>query len=161
MTPHRIIVSTFCMVLLCIGTAHPIVAQDARSPQSSSLSLKAWKASDETTFAGSIHEIVLKNPPGAPTGLNLLMDGSQRILYVNIGSKLDDAVKQAITPGQVIRVVGVVQTFNGQNYLLARELQIGDRKIEVRNQRGFLTYPSASTGPRSVRTPSSKIGDTR
>ncbi len=160
MTPHRIIVSILCMVLLCTGTVRPAAAQDSRSSQLSS-SLKEWKASDEISFGGAVHEVVSKNPPSAPTGVNLLMDGSQRILYVNVGPKLNDDLKQALTPGQVIRVVGVVRTFSGQNYLLARELQIGDRKIEVRNQRGFLTYPSTSTGPRSVRTPSSKIGGAR
>jgi hypothetical protein len=160
MTPNRIIVSILCMVLLYTGTARPVAAQDTRSSQSHS-SLREWKASDETSFGGAVQEIVSKNPPGAPAGLNLLLDGSQWVLYINVGPKLDDNVKQALTPGQVIRVVGVVRTFSGQNYLLARELQIGDRKIEVRNQRGFLTYPSTSAGPRSVRTPSSKIGGAR
>jgi DNA/RNA endonuclease YhcR with UshA esterase domain len=155
-----IIVAVICMVIFCGATTQPAAAQDEASPRTVT-SLTAWKATNEITFGAAVHEVVSKNPSGAPAGLNLLVDGSQRVLYVNVGPRLDDKVKQALTPGQVIQVVGVVQTFNGQSYLLARELQIGDRKIEVRNQHGFLTYPSASTGPRSIRTESSKIGGAR
>ena len=158
MKTSGIIVAVICIVLLD-GAATKVEAQDKTSPQAFS-SLKPWKTTDETTFAAAIQEVVAKNPTGAPAGLNLLMTGSQQPLYVNVGPHL----KQSLTVGQVIRVTGIVQNFNGQNYLLARELQIGDQKIEVRNEHGFFTYPSA--GSRSARPPSagnetSKFGGVR
>jgi hypothetical protein len=153
-----IIVATFCMVLLVSATVKPVEAQDGTSPRTFS-QLQPWKSADETTFAAAIQEVVSKNPPGAPAGLNLLMTGSQQPLYVNVGPHLSNALKQSLATGQVIRVVGIARNLNGQSYLLARELQIGDQKIEVRNERGFLTYPSA--GSRSARPDNSKFGGAR
>jgi hypothetical protein len=153
-----IIVATFCMVLLG-GTALPhLAAQDTPSPRSFA-QLKPWNPADETTFAAAIQQVVEKNPSGAPAGLNLLMTGTQQPLYVNVGPHLGNAVKQSLIAGQVIRVTGIVETLNGQSYLLARELQIGDQKIEVRNERGFFTYPSA--GSRSARPEAGKFGGAR
>lgn len=158
MKTRGIIVATFCMVLLSSATAPPLAAQATAPPQSFA-QLKPWNSADETTFAAAIQEVVSKNPAGAPAGLNLLMTGSQQPLYVNVGPHLGNALKQSLTPGQVIRVTGIVRNLNGQNYLLARELQIGDQKIEVRNEHGFLTYPSA--GSRSARPEAGKFGGAR
>lgn len=132
------------MVLLSFATAPRLAAQDTAPPQSFA-HLKPWNPADETTFAAAIQQVIEKNPTGAPAGLNLLMTGSQQPLYVNVGPRLGNTIKQSLTAGQVIRVTGIVETLNGQNYLLARELQIGDQTIEVRNEHGFFTYPSASS----------------
>ena len=152
------------MVLLSSATAPPLLsAQDTASPQSFA-QLKPWKSADETTFAAAIQQVVEKNPTGAPAGLNLLMSGSQQPLYVNVGPHVGNALKQSLTAGQVIRVIGIVRNLNGQNYLLARELQIGDQKIEVRNQRGFFTYPSGSSRsalPPSAGNETGKFGGAR
>ena len=159
-TPNRIAAAAFLMVLSCTATTYSVVAQDTGSPQSAS-SLKEWKASDEITFGGAIREVVSKNSAGTPAGLKLLMDGSQGVLYVSVGPNLDDQIKQALAPGQVIQVVGIVETFKGQSYLLARELVIGNQKIEVRNKQGFLVHSSASAGSRTTRTDSSGLGGAR
>ena len=161
MKTSGIIVATFCMVLLSFATAPPLLsAQETASPQSFA-QLKPWKSADETTFAAAIQQVVEKNPTGAPAGLNLLMTGSQQPLYVNVGPHLGNALKQSLAPGQVIRVTGIVEILNGQHYLLARELQIGDQKIEVRNEHGFFTRQSTSTDPRSVRPEAGKFGGAR
>jgi hypothetical protein len=153
------IVAVICIVLFCGATTQPAAAQN-EAPRTFS-SLQPWNPADETTFAAAIQEIVSKNAPGAPAGLNLLMTGSKQALYVNVGPHLGGPIERLLSAGQVIQVVGIVRVFNGQNYLLARELQIGDRKIQVRNQHGFFTYPSASTGPSSVRPETSKFGGAR
>jgi hypothetical protein len=153
-----IIAAVICIVLFSGATTQPAAAQNEASPRSVS-SLKPWNAREEVTFGGAIQEAAIKNPLGAPAGLNLLMSGSQQPLYVNVGPHLGDTLKKSLVTGQAIRVVGIVQNFNGQNYLLVRELQIGDQKIEVRNEHGFFTYPSA--GSRSARPESSKFGGAR
>jgi hypothetical protein len=155
-----IIVAAFCMVIFCGATTPPAAAQNEASPRSLS-TFKPWNAIEEITFGGAIQAAALKNPAGAPAGVNLLMTGSQETLYVNLGPHLSNALKQSLTSGQVIQVVGVVRSLNGQNYLLARELQIGNQKISVRNQRGFFTYPSASTGSRLANPKSSQFGGAR
>jgi hypothetical protein len=153
-----IIAAVICIVLFSGATTQPAAAQNEASPRTFS-TLQPWNPADETTFAAAIQEIVSKNPTGAPAGLNLLMSGSKQPLYINVGPHLGNALKQSLTAGQVIRVIGIVRNLNGQNYLLARELQIGDQKIEVRNERGFFTYPSA--GSRSTRPDNSKFRGAR
>jgi len=146
------------MVLSCAVTSCPVAAEGGGSPQSGS-SLKEWKASDEITFGGTIGEVLSKNPVGAPAGLNLLMNGSQGVLYVSLGPNLSDDVKHALSAGQMIQVVGVVHSLDGQDYLLARELVIGNQKIEIRNEHGFLVRNPASS--RSGSTRSSSFGGAR
>lgn len=58
-----------------------------------------WRASDEIIFSGAIHELMTKPVTGAPVGLNLLMDGSQGVLYANVGSHLDNETKKTLAPG--------------------------------------------------------------
>jgi len=148
------------MVLLCPATAVPVAAQNNAPPGSFS-PIRQWRASDETTFRAAIEQVVTQNPAGAPGGLNLLMTGSSRILYVNLGPNLPKNINQSLTAGQFIQVIGIAQTFNGQTYLLARELQIGDQKIEIRNSHGILTHPLPPAADGSTRFHGTQIGGAR
>jgi hypothetical protein len=110
-----------------------------------------WKTSDEITFSGAIHELMTKPVTGAPAGLNLLMDGSQGVLYANVGSHLDNETKKALVPGQMITIKGVVRSFNGTNYLLARELTLGQQTLKVRGIHGMpakITATASTQGNR-------------
>ncbi len=162
MTTNRIIVAAFCTVLFFFAgiSTGQADAQDGNSPRAFP-SPKGWKTTDEITFGAAIGEVVSKNPTGAPAGLNLLMNGSQKVLYVNLGPNLGDNLKRSIVSGKVIQVVGVVQTFNGQDYLLARQLVTDDQKIEIRSQRGFLTHATTGTASRSSRLQSNQFGGAR
>jgi hypothetical protein len=136
-----------------VATTRPVAAQEQSSPQTSQ-SLRAWNVADEITFGSAIREVVSKNPVGAPAGLNLLMSGSQTTLYVSVGPFLAENVKQSLATGQMIQAVGIVRTVNGQNYLLARQLVVGDQTIELRNIHGFLIRPPSGLGPRSAHSQS-------
>jgi hypothetical protein len=156
---YRLLVATFCISIFGALAARPVAAQSASSLQTSS-SLKAWNAADEIIFGAAVREVVSKNPAGAPAGVNLLMSGSQETLYVSVGPYLTDQVKRSLTTGQMVQTVGMVQTINGQNYLMARQLIIGGQTIEVRNSHGFLIHPS--TGSRSsAARPQGLLGGTR
>jgi hypothetical protein len=144
----RSVLSLLCL-FSCAAFAIPAEAQS--TPQATS-SLKHWDAADEITFGGTIEQVVTKNASGTPPGLNLLMSGSQSVLYVNLGPNLSSSVKQQLSTGQTLQVTGIVESFNGTNYLLARELTLGNQKIEIRNAHGFLSAtPPSSSGSRSLR----------
>jgi hypothetical protein len=159
-TFHRILSAIFCMVLFCPTTVRPVAAQESTPPRTFS-PIRQWNVADETTFGAAIEKVIARNPAGTPSGLNLLMTGSSRILYVNLGPNLPKTINQSLTAGQVIQVTGIAQTFNGQNYLLARELQIGDQKIEIRNSQGHLTHPLAAAPDGSTRAHSTQMGGAR
>jgi hypothetical protein len=159
-TIHRILIAAFFTLSFSAITTQPVLAQDGTPPHGFP-QLKAWKTADEITFGGGIDAVVAKNPVGAPAGLNLLMTGAHGALYVNLGPSLSDKLKQVLTPGQSVQVTGIVQIFNGQNYILARELQLGDQKIEIRNSHGFLTHTASTANSNSTRVRTSQIGGAR
>ena len=83
-------------------------------------------------------------------GLNLLMSGTRSDLYVNLGPNLHSAIRQSLSSGQAIQVNGVVHSIGGHNYLLARQLVIGNRTIDIRNANGALIH-TPSPGTSSLR----------
>jgi hypothetical protein len=94
-------------------------------------------------------------------GLNLVMTGSQHALTVNVGRGLSDRLKSLLAAGQTIRVTGIVRSFGGQDYLMARELEIGDQKIQVRSANGFPVNTMAGGGIRQSRGDGTSNGGAR
>jgi len=132
----RMISPAFCLVLLCVAAGYPAAGQSyAHVPTASSLT--PWKASDEIRLGGVIREVLAKNPAGAPSGVNLLMTGSQNVLNVSVGPHLDKNTRKALQPGESIEVVGIVRSIQGQDYLLAREMILGGETIAIRSKDGF------------------------
>lgn len=160
MAIHRVIAAIFCIILSFAATERQVAAQDPPTPRSFSTSPK-WQAADEVTFGGAIGDLVSKSPAGAPSGLNLLMTGTRSDLYVNLGPNLHSDIRQSLSSGQVIQVVGIVHSFNGTNYLLARQLVIGNKTIDLRTSNGALihTLPPGTTA--STKTRSGSIGGVR
>ncbi len=158
---HRVIAAIFCIILSFSATERQVAAQDSPTPRSFSTSPK-WQAADEITFGGAIGDVLSKHPSGAPSGLNLLMTGTRSDLYVNLGPNLHSDTRQSLGSGQAIQVTGIVRSFGGHNYLLARQLVIGSQTIDIRNSNGALIHtlshtPPAGT-PGSTRTRSGRIG---
>ena len=148
----QVIASAIC---LCALAMMPGTQPQAHA--ATTATLDHWKTADEITFAGPIHEIVSKHVSGTPAGLNLLMDGSQTTLYINLGTALDSATQKSLAVGQVIQVKGIVRSFNGTNYLLARDLTLGQQALKIRNAHGMPTKVSATAvkqgnRPRGKRT---------
>lgn len=109
--------------------------------------IKTLSAGDQLSATGTIQEVVSTHEPGSPRGLRLVVAGPQGVIDANVGPYLTADVQQGLAAGQPIAVNGVLGTFNGHDYLLVRQLTMGDRQITIRNARGFLVHP-ASTHPR-------------
>jgi hypothetical protein len=158
---RRVIAAIFCMFLSSAATARQVAAQSGSTPHSFS-SATQGNASEEITFGGSIQQTVAANPKGMPVGLNLLMDGSRGVLYVNLGPYIRPELKQSLQPGQSIQVVGTVHSFNGQNYLMARQLTVGAQTIDVRSLHvGAGHAPASSTATAAPRNRTSQLGGAR
>jgi hypothetical protein len=157
---NRVIAAIFCMILFCVATVSPVAAQNQSTSHSFS-STPTWQPAEEITFGAAIQQVVEKQQLGAPGGLNLLMDGSRGVLYVNLGPYLHSDVRQSLSSGQVIQVVGIVHSFSGKNYLLARQLVIGNQTIDIRNSHGSLIHTPPAATAASTRTRSGQIGGVR
>lgn len=66
--------------------------------------------------------------------------GPQGIIDANVGPYLTTEIEKSLSTGQPVAVDGVVGIFNGHEYLLVRQLTIGDGQITIRNERGFLVH---------------------
>jgi hypothetical protein len=127
------------MVLIGSAVACPGEAQMTGRLRGSSASTES-KTSGEITVSGAVSEVSKKQPSGAPAGFNLSMTGSQHGLNVNLGPNLDKKIRQELQAGQAIQVVGSMQSFQGGDYLVAREITINGKQLEIRNGKGFPNY---------------------
>jgi hypothetical protein len=108
---------------------------------------QAWTAASEVTLGGQITDVPTKRAAGVPAGLNFAMSGSQHSLMVNAGANLNETIRSRIKAGEAVQVTGVVRSFNGQEYLLARTLTVGGTTVHVRNRNGFPVREMGTNGP--------------
>lgn len=104
--------------------------------------IQSLSAGDRLTATGTIQEVVSTHTPGSPQGIRLILSGPQGIIDASVGPYLTTEVQESLATGQSVAVNGVVGTFNGHDYLLVRQLTIGDREITIRNEKGFLVHPA-------------------
>jgi hypothetical protein len=131
--------SFFCLVLLSTFT-HAI----ARAQQPSHSAALDNPAHD-ITMSGSVERVVTTRTAGAPLGIQLVVEGPQGAFTANLGSTLGDKVLQTLSPGTPVQVSGVMQTINGNSYLLARKMTVAGNQVIVRNQHGFLVHSQQRT----------------
>jgi hypothetical protein len=140
--------SAFCLLLLCVLAQS--VALDAEQPWGQSPSTPFGptaldKPAQDITVTGTIQQVIKAHVLGTPIGVQLLVNTPLRAVTASLGSNLSRTVLQSMSRGAAVRIAGVMQTVNGKEYLLARNLTIGDDQITVRNEHGFLThYPTRS-----------------
>ncbi len=153
MITRKHFVSAFNLFLLCGIVASTAAAQDGNSSQSSPAvvgrNVKHTTAS-EITVAGTIQQVPSEHIFGSPAGLHLLVSSPLGTLDASVGPYLTEDVRQELSIGQQIQVVGVVQAINGRNYLLARQIVLADRQITIRNENGFLVHAQSRTGNRPL-----------
>ena len=162
MTTKGPFIPVFPMLLLCGMVTSAVSAQDVNSTQSSAvIALNAKHATSEITIAGTIQEVSSEHGLGRFDGLHLLMNSPLGVLDANMGPFITEEVRQALSTGQQIQVVGVIQTINGHNYLLAHQLVLAGRHIPIRNENGFLVHTHARTGNHPQPSQSEPNGDMR
>jgi hypothetical protein len=163
MTTKGLFIPVFPMLLLCGIVTSAASAQDGNSTRSSAVAaLNAKHATtSEITIAGTIQEVSSEHSLGRFDGLHLLMNSPLGVFDANVGPYITEEVRQALSAGQQIQVVGVIQTINGHNYLLAHQLVLPGRQIPIRNENGFLVHTHARTGNHPQPSQSEPNGDMR
>lgn len=138
------------MIALMGASLIPARAQVTTTTGSSAI-LPRWNSANEISFSGTIQEVVTDHAAGTPTGVNLLLDGTQSFQYANLGSQINSSLKSELTAGQPVTLKGIVRNFNGQNILLVRQITIDQRTTQVRSLHGItspLVESSALQGNR-------------
>lgn len=145
---RRGLISAFYLLLLCVLTHSVASTAEQTRVQSSSTQFGPTtldKPAQDISVSGTVQQLVKTHVPGAPAGVQLLIASPQGAVTASLGPKLSRTVLQSMSKGAAIQISGGMQTINGKEYLLARNLTIGGNQIIVRNEHGFLThYPTRS-----------------
>jgi len=110
-----------------------------------------YDAAHETTFEGTIQEVVLKHTAGSPGGMHLMVAGPAGLIDAHIGPFMTKQTKEVLQAGVPVRLVGAKTTVRGKTFFLARQLTVDGNTIQVRTPRGFLVMPR-SDHPRVGKT---------
>jgi hypothetical protein len=106
----------------------------------------AYSMARETSVSGSIEEVVSGHSAGSPAGLHVLVSTAQGITDASVGSYLSADVRESLSKGQAVQVVGMNRSIDGKDYLVARTLTVAGHAIAIRNEHGFLIHPRANDG---------------
>jgi hypothetical protein len=146
------IASSLCVLPFANG-------QSPTNPQSEGL-LTPWNTADEILVSGSIESVVPKQASGSPSGLNLRISSTRGELYANIGPGLGAQSPQKLTSGQFLTLTGLVRTYNGNQYILVRILNINGHTLVVRNAQG-IPMKNVLTATQSTRIRQGSFGGSR
>lgn len=143
MTTHKLLVTALFLGWLVPSAA---IAQTIAStqPTSSFNHAKTLANAKEVAVVGTIQKVVSKH--GA--GFHLLLNTENGTINSDLGPYVSEDVRQTLTSGQQVQVIGVSQTSGNHNCLLARQLVFSGRKVVIRNEHGFLVHPRSDTASR-------------
>lgn len=126
-----------CAIMLMSGSIRPASAQTAAAAGSSA-AFQRWNSANETSFNGTIHEVVTGHNSDMLCGVNLQLEGAASFQYANLGTQLSSSIKSELAAGQAVALKGVVASINGQNVLVVRTLTINQQTTQIRNVKGSL-----------------------
>jgi hypothetical protein len=142
---RRGFISAFYLLLLCVMTHSVALTAEQPGVQSPSTSFGPTaldKPAQDIMVSGTVQQLVKTHVPGAPAGVQLLVAAPQGAVTASLGPNLSRTALQSMSKGAAIQISGGMQTINGNEYLLARNITIGGNQIIVRNEHGFLTHYS-------------------
>jgi hypothetical protein len=129
--------------LLFTISSIPLVAQGTPKSSAGRGFGPSYDAARETTFSGTIQEVVTQRDAGGPAGMHLLVAGPQGVVDTHVGPFLSKETTAALQNGTFVQVIGAPLSLHGKNYFLARQLTVGGRTVTVRSEQGFLVHQSA------------------
>jgi hypothetical protein len=103
-----------------------------------------YDAAHETTFEGTIQEVVVKHTAGSPAGMHLMVAGPEGLVDAHVGPFMSKQTKEVLQPGVPVRIVGASTTLRGKTYFLARQLTVDGNTITVRSKHGALALGQAN-----------------
>jgi hypothetical protein len=126
------------MIPTLVLIAAPLFANNRSTHPKRTVRASRYNMAKEVTLQGTIQSVVRKPSAGRMFGAHLMVTTSQGTVDAEIGRFLlrgPDAV--SFSPGQQVKLVGIMTTINHRNVLMTRLIETGGQTITVRNEHGF------------------------
>ena len=128
-------------VLLLSSSAAPVSADESVAKKRVAHPLR-YDASKEVTLEGTVESLTTKPVAGKMLGGHLMVATSKGTVDGQIGGfVLRGSHAFTATPGEKVKITGVMTTFHGQQAFLVRTIQTPDRTVVVRDAHGFFVLP--------------------
>jgi len=133
------VLGPFVLLALCLF-ASPIFAQTA-GVTTKPVAPQRYDITKEVTLSGTVSDVMK-----APTREMKMVAGSHLIVETKTG-KVDAALGQfamrgksalSLTPGQMVKVTGVMKTVNDKQVFVTRLVQADGHVYKIRNEHGFV-----------------------
>jgi hypothetical protein len=135
------LLATLAISLLAV----PVYANESVAPKRTVIASR-YDWTKEVTLQGTVQSLVMKPAPGMLAGAHLMVSTARGTLDAHVGNYLFAGKRpESFAPGQSVKLVGLMKSVNGQNILLVRTIQTGNRTITVRSDHGFFVLPSAAS----------------
>lgn len=127
--------------LLIVGVLLILPAQAANPSQSPSIGQGigfTYDSTKEVTLVGTVERFLKHPDTDGSAGAHLIISVSGKTIDAHLGPYLSVETQEALNSAQTVQVIGVNESVNGKDFLLARQLIFNGRQVAIRNERGFL-----------------------
>ncbi len=127
-------------LLTALFVALPAVLLAAQEPAHARRITHAprYDAAKEVTLEGTVECLVTKPAPGKMLGGHLIVSTAKGSVDGQIGAcVLRGSRAFTATPGEKVKITGVMTTFHGQEAFLVRTIETPDRTVVVRDAHGY------------------------
>jgi hypothetical protein len=123
---------TFFLCVITVASLVILQQNNAQSSAAGSGSATKGVTASEITINGTIQQLQHTN-----AAVHLLVNSAQGAFDALLGSSLCAETLQSLSKDAPVQIAGTLQTINGKEYLLVRQLTIAGRTITIRNNTGF------------------------
>jgi hypothetical protein len=136
--------AALCLVFMYVFTHALILAQESSQPNSAvsqKVSAPVSSVHHNINVTGTIQQVVTTH-----AGVHLLVGSPQGAFDAHLGSNLTPELMGRLSADQPVQISGFMQTVNGNDWLLVRQLTVAGDTITIRNQYGSPVYSRATSG---------------
>jgi DNA/RNA endonuclease YhcR with UshA esterase domain len=131
-------------VLLLSSSAAPVSADESVAKKRVAHPSR-YDANKEVTLEGTVESLTTKPVTGKMLGGHLMVATPKGTVDGQIGGYvLRGSHAFTATPGEKVKITGVMTSFHGQQAFLVRSIQTPERTVVVRDAHGFFVFPGAA-----------------
>jgi len=132
----RKLLGGFCLLTALIVSSLAVPTRAATTP-AKRVSSPVYDASKEVTLAGKVSS-VKASVTGKLPGAHLFLTSGTGAVDAHLGPfALNGPHGVKVSPGQQVKLVGVMTTVHGSQVFLVRTLEAGSKTYTIRNEHGF------------------------